>query len=65
MENWTAIYETEQLFQAEMVKNILEENGIKAVVLNQKDSSYGTFGVVNVMVSAGDREKAKEIIKNL
>lgn len=65
MDNWVKIYETEQLFQAEMVKNTLEENGITAVILNQRDSSYNMFGSVNVMVSVNDLEKAEEIIKKL
>ena len=65
MDNWVKIYETDQLFQAEMVKNTLEENGIAAVILNQRDSSYNMFGSVNVMVNVNDREKAAEIITNL
>lgn len=65
MNNWTAIYETTQPYQAEMIKDILHDNGVEAVVLNQKDSSYTTFGTVRVMVPPDLRKQAEEIIKTI
>ncbi len=62
MDNWMVAYETEQMFQAELVKELLEESNIEAVILNQKDSAI-TLGVINVMVNADDLEKATEVIK--
>lgn len=50
MDDWTPIYETEQLYRAEIVKSILNNNDLEAVILNQRDSSYGTWGTVKVMV---------------
>jgi hypothetical protein len=32
--------------------------------LNQKDSSYQTFGDISVMVSRDDQEEAKKVIKD-
>lgn len=64
MENWTVIYETNDLFQAEIVKSELEANGINAVILNQRDSAYQVFGSINVMVNINDLTKAKEILNS-
>lgn len=64
MENWTVIYETNDLFQAEIIKSKLETNGIHAVILNQRDSSYQVFGSINVMVNTNDLTKAKEILNS-
>lgn len=43
MDNWTSVFETDQLYKAELVKDILCNNDIDAVILNQKDSSYNNF----------------------
>lgn len=63
MNDWTTIFETGQLYLAEMVKGMLEGNNLEAVILNQQDSSY-KFGTIAVMVKNEDKEKAEEIIKS-
>lgn len=63
--DWIAIYKTPDLYQAELIKAILCDNGVEAVVLNQKDSSYMSFGEISVMVSEEDSERAENIIKSL
>ena len=63
--DWIAIYTTTQSYQAEIVKAVLEDNGVEAVILNQKDSSYTTFGEISVMVNEECREQAEQIIKSL
>lgn len=65
MDNWISVFETDQLYRAELVKDILCDNDIDAVILNQKDSSYNTFGEIKVMVSQEDQEQAEEIIKSI
>ena len=64
MSDWIAVFETSQLYQAEMVKDILADNGVEAVVLNQQDSSY-KFGGIRVMVREEVKEQAVEIIKSI
>lgn len=64
MNDWIAIFETDQLYQAEMIKGMLSDGGIEAVILNQKDSSYHMFGTIKVMVPEELQEKAREIIKS-
>lgn len=63
-DNWTAIFTTNQLYQAELVKEMLQENDIETVVMNQQDSSY-KFGLISVMIHRNDLEKATEIINSL
>lgn len=59
--NWTKIKVYNQAFEAEIVKNMLLENNIPAVVLNKKDSSY-LFGVVELYVEHENADKAMELI---
>lgn len=64
MNDWITAFTTIQLYEADMIVDILNDNGITAVILNQKDSSYH-FGELKVMIHQEDLEKAEEIIKNL
>ena len=63
--DWIKIYRTGDLYRAELAKKVIEENGIDAVIMNQKDSSYLTFGEIEVLVKPEDEEKAKKLIKEL
>lgn len=65
MENdWTKIYSTSKSFQAEMIKGMLEENGIHSVVINKQDSSYLVFGESEVYVKRDDVVKAMNLINS-
>lgn len=64
-ENWILVLSTPQPWQGEMAKQILEENGIEAVVMNRRDSSYTVFGEVEVYVVKEDVERSKELLKNI
>lgn len=63
-QHWQEVFSTSHTWQAEMAKQILEENGINAVVVNRKDSSY-LFGEVAVYTKPENAEKAKELLKDL
>lgn len=64
-DNWISVLSTPQPWQAEIAKQILVENGIEAVVVNRRDSSYTVFGEVEVYVVKEDVEKSKELLKNI
>lgn len=64
MDNWVSVFTTTELFVAERMKEVLTESGIPAVILNQKDSSYMTFGDINVMVNEEDQEQAEQVINS-
>lgn len=63
MDNWEKVFTTEQLYQAEIVKETLEERGINAVILDKRDSSYNNFGYREVYVEKSVAEQATQIIK--
>lgn len=59
--NWTKIYSTGKLYQAELLKGLLEENNIEAVIINKQDSAY-LFGEMELYVDANDVMVATRII---
>ncbi len=62
--DFVIVFTTAQDHQAEIAREILEDNDIKSVVLNQKDSMY-KFGDIEVYVHKDNLEKAEEILKKL
>ena len=65
MEGWTCIRTVPQPFQADLLKGSLEAQGIQALILNKRDSSYGTFGEVEVLVPAADAQRALAWLNSL
>lgn len=61
--NWIKIKVYNQSFEAEIVRNMLVENGIPAVVLNKKDSSY-LFGIIELYVGKEDADTALQLINS-
>ncbi len=60
------IYSTEQEYQAEIARELLEDNDIKAVILNKRDSMQPFIqGTIEVYVHKDSMEKAEEILKKL
>ncbi|EKB50141.1 putative signal transducing protein [Cecembia lonarensis] len=64
MKNWQKVYENSSPVRAEIVKGVLEDNGIQAVILNKKESVYQIFGNYEVMVPVNDALRAVNIVKN-
>jgi len=63
MENWTCVYTTDQVYQAELVKGYLANENIEAVIFNKKDSAYNIFGELEIYVQPEDENLAIELIK--
>lgn len=64
MKDWVCIFTTDQPHRADLIRMVLEDKGIEAVVINKKDSSYITIGDVEVYVPAKDVILAKHIIQS-
>ena len=62
MEGWVRLLTESQSFRAELLKNALEGVGIPAVLLNQKDSSYG-FGELVLWVPEQEAERARAVLE--
>ena len=60
-ENWEAIYSTDQLYEAEMVKDMMADNDIECVIMNKQDSTY-RFGEIEVLVPNENVLAAKQLI---
>jgi hypothetical protein len=64
-EHWEKIYGTNAEYQAQILKAVLEEEDIISIIVNKQDSSYLSFGEVEVYVKAEDVLKAKQIATKL
>jgi len=59
--DWVSIFSTNQYYEAEMVRAMLESNDINSILVNKQDSAY-LIGEIEVYVSTGDALKAKQLI---
>ena len=59
---WCILKTSNQVFELEMMKGFLLENGINAVVMNKKDSSYQVFGEGELILKKEDIQRAKELL---
>lgn len=64
MENWIKVFESPMQVRAEIVKGVLEEHQIQAVVLNKKETVYQIFGMHEVLVQKEDVITANNLIQN-
>ena len=63
-EHWAKAFQSGQVIRAEIAREILEQNGIAAVIVDKKDSNYPVFGMYEVHVPAVDLPQAQTIITN-
>ncbi|UJP65370.1 putative signal transducing protein [Mongoliitalea daihaiensis] len=64
MGNWKKIFADGSPVRAEIVKSILEERGITAVILNKKETAYQIHGHYEVMVAEQNQEEALTIVQH-
>lgn len=60
--SWLIVYSTSEIHNAVTVKNILEENGIHAVIDDRRDSNYIMLGEIEVRVNSKDVVMSKFLI---
>lgn len=63
MNDWQKVYTADQIVRAEIVKAILEDQGLQPVIINKKDSAY-QLGQYEVHVKSENVLKAIKIIKD-
>ncbi|MDP3913152.1 MAG: DUF2007 domain-containing protein [Bacteroidota bacterium] len=63
--DWVCVFQTGQNFQAEIAKEILENEEIQCVILNEHDSIFPSIADIEVMVHREFAEKATELLKDL
>lgn len=63
MSKWKCIYQTEKPYRAEIIKAVLEKNGMAAVIVNKKDTNYH-FGQIEVHVDQDHIIRSIKIIED-
>jgi hypothetical protein len=58
MNNWEIVFSTPYTYEAEVVKNKLQDAGIISIIVNKIDSSYLSFGLASVYCQKDDVEEA-------
>ncbi len=61
--DWIQVYSTDKMFQAEILKQVLADHEIEAVIINKMDSSYKSFGEIEIYVKNVHVIKAKMLAK--
>lgn len=61
MSKWVKVYKSDNLYRAEIVKAVLEDHDLPAVLVNKKDRIYH-LGYYEVHVGSDDVLKAFKII---
>jgi len=59
---WIKIQTYTDAIQGEIIKQMLEENGIPAVLLNKQDSSF-MFGRIDLFVNEANLQEANRLIQ--
>ncbi|NGM65559.1 DUF2007 domain-containing protein [Sphingobacterium sp. SGR-19] len=59
---WIKIQTYTDVIRGEIDKQMLEENGIPAVLLNKQDSSF-MFGKIDLFINENDFEQAQRLIQ--
>ncbi|MDO9512615.1 MAG: DUF2007 domain-containing protein [Bacteroidales bacterium] len=60
-EKYEVAYRAGKMYEAELIKGLLLENGIEAVLMNKRDSEF-LIGDVEVLVPVESMQKALELI---
>lgn len=63
MTKWQCIYSTAEPYRAEIIKSILEEKEISAVIVNKRDANYH-FGQLEIHVNPDNVIRAIKIIED-
>ena len=64
-EGWKQVFMSAIEYKSVMAKDILENQGIKVMVLNQHDSAFHNFGEFSVYVAKENATRAIELLKEL
>jgi hypothetical protein len=63
--DWVCIFHTEHDFQAEIAKDILENEEIDCVLMNEHDSTFPSIGDLEIWVHKDFEETATKLLKDL
>ena len=59
---WEMLFSSDKSYQVEILKSLLEEDDIDAVILNHQDSSYVLIGEIELYVKRSDVLQARQVL---
>jgi hypothetical protein len=59
---WELLFSSDKSYQVEILKSLLEDQEIDAVILNHQDSSYVLLGEVELYVKQTDLLVARQVL---
>lgn len=62
--DWVLLYSSNRAYETEILKGILEEEDIPAIIVNKQDSAYVVIGDIEVYVPRQDMLKATQILNS-
>ncbi|WP_262249711.1 putative signal transducing protein [Parapedobacter soli] len=62
--NWVKLFVTTNPVQAEITKQMLDEHGLLAVIMNKQDSSY-RFGQIELYVHESEEATARGLMSEI
>ncbi len=65
MQKWVCIEKVANRFNAEVLKNTMDNENIPCVLVNKQDSSYLTFGYIELHVQESYVQQAKELLQQI
>lgn len=63
--DWVKILSSNKEYQIQIAELILNENEIETIIMNKVDSSYPTFGNIELFVNKEDVFKAIQLINKI
>ena len=63
--DWVIAKSFSKAYIADIAVEVLADNEIRGVIMNKKDSSYQTFGDIDVYVETANLEKAQKVLEEL
>ncbi len=62
-EGWIKVYESDEEYQAVLIRELLENHGLHPVLMDKKDDEF-RIGHAEVYVSNEEIDKAREVIES-
>lgn len=62
MQNWFLLHTTNNFSEANILKGMLEENNVPAMLVNKQSSTYVMFGDIELYVPDHLKEVAKHLL---
>lgn len=65
MEGWIRIYHSTEEYQAVLIKDRLEREGLHPVIVNQKDREFPMIGETEVYIAPEEQAKAEHFLADV